>query len=356
MAFYLVRNLQESDFDGLWHLAKQFNTVNLPANKRNFSLIFENAIASFYAQEPIAKRIFIFVAQEFPSGKIVGTSQLIARHGTQKMPHLYFQIRELQHKSPSLGIRQKHQVLILKKNTKGYTELGGLYLLKELRQSPYRLGLQLSFARFLFITCFRKLFKNQLIAELMPPLEKNKRSSALWNSLGKKATCLSYRQADHLSHSNKEFILNLFPKGPIYTYLLSKSAQNVLGKVGPSSQKAAELLKNLGFTHSNEIDPFDGGPHYHAQTDKLKLIKKCKPFSSRCIKIATDPHSIVNGPFGLLAKHNLSFGPQFFFHVSFGAIAQKQSKFNIYLDPFLQKFFVAQSQQSRYHLLPLENK
>ena len=33
------------------------------------------------------------------------------------------------------------------------------------------------------------------------------------------------------------------------------------------------MLRAIGFNYAERIDPFDGGPHFHARTDEITLVK-----------------------------------------------------------------------------------
>jgi len=125
--------------------------------------------------------------------------------------------------------------------------------------------------RFLFIGMHRKAFRDKVLAELLPPLLPDGRS-LLWEALGRKFTGLSYTEADRLSRQNKEFIRGLFPEGTIYASLLPKQAQDVIGKVGAQTRGVEKLLRRIGFRYAERVDPFDGGPHFTAMTDEIKLV------------------------------------------------------------------------------------
>src|SRR6185369_2732398 len=85
-------------------------------------------------------------------------------------------------------------------------------------------------------------------------------------------TDLTYAEADRLSRQNKEFIRGLFPEGTIYASLLPKEAQDVIGKVGAQTRGVEKLLRRIGFRYAERVDPFDGGPHFTAMTDEIKLV------------------------------------------------------------------------------------
>jgi arginine N-succinyltransferase len=125
--------------------------------------------------------------------------------------------------------------------------------------------------RFWFIEQNKNLFRERLLAELLPPFDISG-ESLLWLALGKNFMNLSYHEADHLSRKQKEFIETLFPSYPIYVSLLPKDAQAVIGQVGEGSLPAAHLLSKLGFKFENRVDPFDGGPHFEMLTQDLKPV------------------------------------------------------------------------------------
>src|SRR6185369_1920857 len=98
-------------------------------------------------------------------------------------------------------------------------------------------------------------------------------TSLLWESLGRKFTGLSYQEADRLSQQNKEFIRALFPQDPLYATLLPANVQELIGQVGPETQAVERMLREIGFSYAHRIDPFDGGPHFHARTDEIALVR-----------------------------------------------------------------------------------
>jgi arginine N-succinyltransferase len=173
----------------------------------------------------------------------------------------------------------KHQVLRLGFNYDGPTEVGGLIVDPEFRKTSFGLGRQLSYVRFLFIKMHRALFRDRLLAELLPPLS-HLGESLLWEALGRRFTGLSYIEADHISRTNKEFIKTLFPDGRIYTTLFEPAVREVIGAVGKPSQSACRMLTEIGFEYQKRVDPFDGGPHYEARTDDVLPVRSAVQLSA----------------------------------------------------------------------------
>jgi arginine N-succinyltransferase len=100
--------------------------------------------------------------------------------------------------------------------------------------------------------------------------------SEFWEALGRRFTGLPYQEADLLSQSHKEFIESLFPQEDIYLALLDAKARLVLGRVGEATKPAQHLLESIGFSYLDEVDPFDGGPHYGAATNEILPIRQGK--------------------------------------------------------------------------------
>src|SRR5690606_22492842 len=90
-------------------------------------------------------------------------------------------------------------------------------------------------------------------------------------------TGLSYGEADLLSKDNKEFIKSLFPHGLIYTSLFPDEVRQVIGVVGPETRGVEKMLRRIGFEFARTIDPFDGGPHFIADTDRITLVADARP-------------------------------------------------------------------------------
>jgi arginine N-succinyltransferase len=269
----LLRDAQKSDLPSLARLAKLLNTVNLPYDERALARIIDRSVRSFSARirNPL-ERTYVFVAEEPRTGRIVGTSMVIAQHGTRESPCTFFDVSEREHYSSTLDRHFKHPVLSMGYHFDGPTEIGGLVVHPDDRGGAERAGKQLAYVRFLYMAIFPERFRETALAELMPPLTKDGRS-AFWEAFGRRFTDLDYQTADKKSRENKEFIQQLFPPVDVYATLFTAAARNVLGKVGPDTEPVRRLLERIGFEYVNRIDPFDGGPHYEAKIADLTLVR-----------------------------------------------------------------------------------
>lgn len=272
----LLREAEPKDLEDLYRLASTANFLNLPRDKNALTKRILNSQNSFRGKirNPTDAH-YIFVLEDLSKGAVVGTSMIAAQHGTPDEPHTYFAVVPKRKVSKSLHIGFLHQVLRLGFNFDGPSEIGGLVLMPEYRSHPLKLGKLLSFVRFMYMAARRPQFRDEVLCELMPPFN-DRGESPIWEEVGRKFTNLSYDEADRLSRRNKEFITSLFPEGDIYTCMLSSEAREAIGQVGEQTKPVKNLVKKIGFTYRNMIDPFDGGPHYWAKTAQIDPIKRTK--------------------------------------------------------------------------------
>jgi arginine N-succinyltransferase len=275
---FLIRDIAPQDLDDFRRAAVHLDSVNLPDDRAALARIIERSQRSFAgdAALPAADRCFVFVAESLETGDVVGTSMIFAQHGSRRAPHVFFEVLEEERYSETLDRHFVHRVLRIGYNYKGLTEVGGLVVRPEFRRNPERLGRLLSFVRFLYLARHRPAFRDEVLSELMPPLEADG-TSLLWESLGRRFTGLSYQEADRLSQDNKEFIRTLFPQDPLYATLLPPHVQEMIGQVGPNTRGVERMLLEIGFSYAHRIDPFDGGPHFHAPTDSITLVRDTRP-------------------------------------------------------------------------------
>jgi arginine N-succinyltransferase len=269
---FILRNVQTTDLKDLHSLASQFHLLNLPADKKVLSDKIERSVASFSGDLPREKAEYLFVVEDIEQQMIVGSSLIMAKHGTEDVPHTYFKIIRKNKFSENLGIGFIHQVLQFREDTDGPTEIGGLLIDRAYRRRPEKLGRQISMVRFVYMGMYQNDFEKRVLCELTPPLGDGGRSE-FWEALGRRFTGLPYQEADVLSQQNREFISSLFPEEDIYLALLDSKARLTLGRVGEETLPAQHLLESIGFKYLNEVDPFDGGPHYGADLADISIVK-----------------------------------------------------------------------------------
>ena len=272
MARFRIRGVLPEDHDQLVLVARHLNSVNLPDSSESISQIIEHSMKSFLGKISDPRKCeYVFVLEDLEQKQVVGTSMIIGQLGRRDAPYIYFDVRSEEKYSSSLDKHFHHTVLRIGYSYNGPTEIGGIVLVPDYRLVPERLGQFLSYVRFLFIAMHRERFRDEILAELLPPLQPDG-TSILWEALGRNFTGMTYMEADKLSKKNKEFIKALFPEGDVYASLLPDDAQKVIGEVGTQTKGVEKLLRRIGFRYCERIDPFDGGPHFLANTDDITLV------------------------------------------------------------------------------------
>lgn len=270
---FILRSVEESDLDSLYELSQLMIFINLPSDRGLIEQKIARSIISFKTpSQDLAKNYYIFVLEDTQTKKVVGVSMVHAQHGTESEPHFFLQVDQEHKYSQTLNTGFVHGTLKLGMDQNGPTEIGGLILHPDFRKSPEKFGKQISFTRFLYMAIHPSKFKSEIHSELLPPLDK-KGNPPLWEAVGRRFMNMNYHEADILSRANKEFILSLFPSDNIYQTLLSLEARDAIGKVGKDTVPVKKMLESIGFSYINQVDPFDGGPHYRCELDKIKPIK-----------------------------------------------------------------------------------
>ncbi|MFG0328918.1 MAG: arginine N-succinyltransferase [Phycisphaerales bacterium] len=273
---YLIRQARIDDLPILMKLARMVYFINLPADSEIITEKILRSRRSFAGQlEDPDRALFMFVLEDIESGSVVGTSQIVARMGFPEAPNTYFELRTREMYADDLQLGAKHMTIQLQSDTDGPTEIGGLILQSNLRGHSEKLGKQLSLIRFHYIGLHPDRFRDELLAEMMAPLKPDG-SNAFWEYLGRRFINLSYDEADRLSTKSKTFILNLMPREEMYLSLLPPEARMLVGRVGEETKPARAMLESLGFEYRHHVDPFDGGPHLHAKTQDISIVRETR--------------------------------------------------------------------------------
>jgi arginine N-succinyltransferase len=291
---YILREVFPEDLEGLHAVAAHLDTVNLPNDRAVLERLIEHSCRSFSGQLDVFKREYLFVLVDLDSNRPIGTSMIHAQHGTRRAPHIFFDVLPDERYSETLDKHFVHRVLRIGYNYNGPTEIGGLVLMPTFRHHPSALGKWLSYVRFLYIGLHRASFRDEVLSELLPPLEADG-TSRMWEAIGRHFTGMSYQEADRISQTNKEFIRSLFPSEPIYLSLLPQAVQDQIGQVGPETKGVERMLTRIGFAYAERIDPFDGGPHFIAKTDDITLVNGTR--HARVVRLETDE----GRPMGLIS-------------------------------------------------------
>src|ERR1700730_5594352 len=109
---FIHPEIKRRDLPSILELATTFSLLNLPADERILSEKIERSYKSFRGEsgQPEDSEYF-FVVEDVEKKKIVGTSVILAKHGTEDSPHTYFDVQKKERHSKELGIGFIHQTL-----------------------------------------------------------------------------------------------------------------------------------------------------------------------------------------------------------------------------------------------------
>ena len=182
---FVVRPIKEEDLTQAYDLAQQFSLLNLPANKKVIEEKIDVSLKSFAGEMDKSHSDYIFVIEELETGKIAGSSQLKAKHGTPEEPSYSFEVLKKERFSEDLGLGFIHQILRLKINENGPTEVGGLVVNRDFRSRPEKVGKLISLCRFAYMALASERFEDLVYAQMAPPLTDDGRSE-FWEALGRR--------------------------------------------------------------------------------------------------------------------------------------------------------------------------
>jgi len=292
----LLRRSNLNDLDGIYQLAKRsgFGITTLPKDISIIKNRLEWSEQSFNKEvDHPENEYYLFVLEDKTSGQIIGTSAIEAYLG-HDLPFYSYKLSKRTRICHSLNIRSDYEILDLVNDNQGKSEICTLYLHPEYRHSGN--GLLLSKARFLFISQFPQRFAESIIAEMRGVCDKQGHSP-FWDNLGAHFFQMDFVTADQLTLStNKQFISDLMPRHSIYVKMLTKEAQDVIGKPHQSTVPAFNILNREGFRYNNYIDIFDGGPTIEAPKDEIKSISFSQLMTIKDVvsDISTTPYLLAN--------------------------------------------------------------
>ncbi|TKB43959.1 arginine N-succinyltransferase [Thalassotalea mangrovi] len=272
----IVRPIRSSDYEVLHQIAVEsgHGFTSLPVNEELLTNRINRATHSFHSTPLQAgNEGYLFVMENTETGEVVGTSGIEAAVGLDDAFY-HYHLGKVVHSSRELNIYNNVDILSLNNDYTGATEICTLFL-----KAPYRVnnnGRFLSKFRFLFMAEHPERFNNTVIAEMRGVSDANGRSP-FWQWLEEHFFSMDFPTADYLSGiGNKAFIAELMPKYPIYVSLLSKQAQEVIGKVHDKTVPALRLLESEGFVNRGYVDIFDAGPTVEAELNSIKTVRNSR--------------------------------------------------------------------------------
>ena len=272
---FVVRPIKSSDLDQLYKLSAKARVgiTTLPYDKKLLAARIKESVKSFSRRTSRpGPELYFFVMENTRTGRLVGTSAIVARVGGV-IPSYTYKIKKVLKKSNLLHIDKEIQFLKLKKEYEGPSEIGTLFIDPAFRKKGC--GRLLALSRFLLVAQYPRRFQSKIIAELRGVLNEQDRSP-FWNAVCKHFFMMEFKKADLMVMRDKTFIEELIPKHPIYIPILPEKAQAVIGQVHKNTVPALKLLEQEGFKFINEIDIFEAGPVVGAKTKEIRTIKKSR--------------------------------------------------------------------------------
>jgi arginine N-succinyltransferase len=273
---FIIRPIAQNDLKGLMELLEDsgFGLTSLPRDpevlKRKI-IISERSFLHREADRPSGES-YLFVMEEFFTGKIVGVSGIISKIGGFE-PYYFYRLESNIHESKMLKIKRAVKSLHFEATHNGPAEICSLFLSPEYRNAQN--GRFLSLSRFMFMADNRQYFEKEVIAEMRGQVD-DSGHSPFWDAVGKHFFQIDFPTADYLTMKSKIFIEELMPKYPILVDVLPEVAQAVVAEVHPQTLPARKILEQEGFKFNGRVGIFEPGPVLSAEIEKIRTIKESK--------------------------------------------------------------------------------
>lgn len=270
----VVRPIKKNDYESLRVCAEEsgHGFTSLPVNEELLTNRINHSVASFEkadVREP-GDEGYLMVGFDSESGEVAGTTAIEASIGWD-VPFYTYHISKIVHSSPKLGVNNVVKLLTFGNNYTGCSEICTLFL-----RPTFRGGLNgklMSRCRFLMMAEHPERFSKVAFAE-MRGVSDEEGNSPFWKWLQEHFFSIDFTMADYLTGIGKKgFIADLMPKLPIYINLLSKEAQEVIGKVHQNTIPALKLLEKEGFVCRDYVDIFDAGPTVECDVQNIESVR-----------------------------------------------------------------------------------
>lgn len=269
----LIRPITEADFPALMKCAEEsgHGFTSLPVNDELLRGKINHSIASFDKEvNTPGTEGYLMVAEYTETGEVVGTTGIEAAIGLD-VPFYNYHISKVVHASRKLGVHNIVELLTFGNNYTGCTEVCTLFLRPQWRHGSN--GRLMSKCRFLLMGEHPQRFAQTVFAE-MRGVSDEEGHSPFWEWLRDHFFSIDFTHADYLAGlGQKGFIADLMPKLPIYVSLLSKEAQQVIGKVHEKTRPALRLLEKEGFSYRGYTAIFDAGPVVECDLANIESVR-----------------------------------------------------------------------------------
>lgn len=273
---YVMRAAGPQDLEGFKQLREIAGAgfTSLMLDDKAMAAKLELSAASFASNtsQPGTERYFIAL-EHVDTGTLAGCCGVKATIG-EIPPFFNFRLITEAQSSAAVQRRFDMDVLIGVNDFTGCTEVGSLFVRPEHRAGG--VGRSLAQSRYMLMAANPARFHEKVVSELRGVVSPEG-VSPFWEAVGRHFFRMEFAEADKLSATtDNQFILDLMPQHPIYVDLLPESARAVIGKCHKDGEGAQRLLQWEGFTFSNVIDIFDGGPLVSAPRDLIRTRREAR--------------------------------------------------------------------------------
>jgi arginine N-succinyltransferase len=271
----LVRPATPADLDHVLELAILSGPgfTSLPEDADQLAERLDLSRDSFAGTLPPQQRWYTLMLEETETGDVDGIGSVKAAVGLRR-PFFSFRICNNRQSSPSLGVTLDQKTLVMVNECTGWSEVGSLFLKADRRKGGA--GRLLSQSRYMLIGAEPDLFADTVLAELRGVFTPDG-ACPFWDHVAHKFFPMEFEEADRMTGStDKQFILDLSPRHPIYIDLLPEAARSVIGKVHPQGVPAMALLESEGFRPNGLVDIFDAGPTVTCVRDNIRTVRDAR--------------------------------------------------------------------------------
>jgi len=271
----VVRPAAPADLDHLLELAILSGPgfTSLPEDPDQLAERLDLSRDSFAGVLAPQARWYTLMLEETETGDVDGIGSVKAAVGLNR-PFFSFRVVTNTQSSPSLAIKLEQKTLVLVNECTGWTEVGSLFLKADRRKGGA--GRLLSQSRYMLIGAEPDLFADTVLAELRGVFTPDG-GCPFWDHVAHKFFPMEFDEADRMTGStDKQFILDLAPRHPIYIDLLPEPARAVIGKVHPQGVPAMALLESEGFRPNGLVDIFDAGPTVTCDRDNIRTVRDAR--------------------------------------------------------------------------------
>lgn len=292
---YVIRTITEKDAEDFVKIAFHagIGMTSMPKNREVLLDLVANSIQAFNREiHSPGKERYLFLLENTDTGEIVGTCGIAAKTGLLRP--LYFYRVETHYKNPSfIPTPQKIPIMRAVHYDRAPTEICSLFLLHKARVGG--LGKLLSLSRFLFIAAHRSRFDKMVYAEMRGFIDSNN-TSPFWEGIGKHFVNIKFEELMHIRDMESIDVSQALPAHPIYLDLLPKEVRDSIGRVHPATVPALQMLIQEGFSLTEEVDVFDGGPKIEAETSEIATIKhsKISKISEIVDQLSEEAHHLIS--------------------------------------------------------------